>query len=82
MSHFRNKRGVEVDVVLSHRRRGVVGVEVKAKNSLRKADFRGLDALAEVASARWLRGIVLYQGGELLPVGEHWAVPISALWRW
>jgi hypothetical protein len=45
-------------------------------------DFKGLRALAEDAGRRWVCGVFLYCGSELLPFGENLAaMPISALWR-
>jgi hypothetical protein len=38
--------------------------------------------LAVDAGKRWVRGIVLYTGPELLPFGGNLAaMPVSALWR-
>ena len=45
-------------------------------------DFKGLKALTDDARRRWVRGIVLYSGSEMLPFGGNLvAMPISALWR-
>lgn len=79
--HFRNHRGQEVDLVLEWNGQ-VVGVEVKAARSLGLRDFSGLKALKALAGERFLRGVVLYGGEELLAVEEGlYAVPIPALWR-
>lgn len=79
--HFRDKRGNEVDFVLEHRDRRVVGVEVKKARSVQLADFRGLRKLAAAAGERFTRGIVLYSGTETLPFGPRFvAVPLAALW--
>jgi hypothetical protein len=41
-----------------------------------------LRALADDAGRRWVRGIVLHSGSELLPFGDNLAaLPVSALWR-
>lgn len=82
LSHFRDKRGREVDIVIDGRRRGVVGVEVKAKYGLGADDFRGLDRLREVTGPRWTAGVVLYQGQDVVAFGDHVAIPIQALWEW
>lgn len=60
--HFRQAAGQEVDLVLEDSAGGVVGIEVKASATITGQDFRGLRALAEVAGARFRRGIVLYTG--------------------
>ena len=45
-------------------------------------DFKGLRALADIAGAKFRRGIVLYTGREVAPFGpELYAVPLAALWQ-
>jgi hypothetical protein len=81
--HFRSSVGQEVDLVLETRSGRLVGVEVKAAASLGPADFRGLEALAEVAGRDLHRGIVLYTGDQVVPFGpRRHAVPVRALWEW
>ena len=83
LSHFRDKGGREVDIVLDGgRRRGVIGIEVKAKYGLSPKDFRGLQQLKKVAKAEWNTGIVLYQGESIIKHEDNWAIPIQALWEW
>ncbi len=79
--HFRTDQGQEVDAVLEDRAGRVVGIEVKARATVTARDFRGLDALAEVAGERFLLGLVLHPGGHAVPFGDRrWAVPLSLLW--
>ena len=79
--HFRTHAGREVDLVLENAGGQVVGVEVKAAQTIRGSDFAGLRALAEQAGERWRRGVVLYTGREWIPFGENLhAAPVSALW--
>jgi predicted AAA+ superfamily ATPase len=79
--HFRMHAGQEVDVVLEDPSGRVAGIEVKASASLSGADLRGLRALQEAAGDRFVRGVVLYLGDELLPFGERLvAAPMTALW--
>jgi hypothetical protein len=60
----------------------LVGIEVKAGTTVTVDDFKGLRALASDAGKRWVRGILLYAGSEMLPFGENLiAMPVSALWR-
>lgn len=81
--HFRTGGGQEVDLVLESRSGRVVGVEVKAAASLGPGDFRGLEALADVAGRDFHRGIVLYTGNQVVPFGQRLhAVPVHALWGW
>jgi predicted AAA+ superfamily ATPase len=79
--HWRTHGQQEVDLVLEAGGR-LVGIEVKAGTTVTMDDFKGLRALAEDAGRRWVRGIVLHSGSELLPFGDNLAaLPISALWR-
>jgi hypothetical protein len=44
-------------------------------------DFKGLRHLLETEAAIFQRGIVLYAGREVVPVGEKlWAAPLSLWW--
>lgn len=46
----------------------------------RPADAAGLVALAEAAGERCLRGVLMYAGDQLLPLGQRiWAVPLGAV---
>ena len=80
--HFRTTTGREVDVVLEAPDGRVVGVEVKAAVSLADGDLKGLRTLAEAAKDKFVRGVVLYRGEQVIPFAPNLAaVPISALWR-
>jgi hypothetical protein len=80
--HFRDKDGVEVDLVLERGGRELVGVEVKAAATVMASDFRGLRKLREAAGKRFAAGVVLYDGEASLGFGEGlFAVPIRALWE-
>jgi hypothetical protein len=79
--HFRDHPGHEVDFVLEAPGGGkIVGIEVKGKAALGADDFRGLDILAEGASEKYHRGIVLYAEPEVLPLGgDHRALYVAWL---
>jgi predicted AAA+ superfamily ATPase len=80
--HYRSHTGQEVDLVLEDRRGRLVGIEVKARQSLERRDVAGLVGLAEALPDRFHRGIVLYTGRETVPLGEKLvACPFEALWR-
>lgn len=80
--HFRTQAGREVDLLLEDARGRIVGLEIKAGETLRGEDFRGLRALGDAAGARFLRGVVLYGGAEPVAFGPRLlALPIEALWR-
>jgi predicted AAA+ superfamily ATPase len=79
--YWRTVAGQEVDIVLEDSAGHLVGVEVKASASLRPGDIRGLHALTEAAGKRWIRGIVVYTGAEVIPfAGNLHGVPVSRLW--
>ena len=62
--------------------RGLAGVEVKAAATVTAADFRGLRKLKEAAGARFLGGVVLYDGDMSVGFGDSlYAVPVRALWE-
>lgn len=80
--HFRTAAGREVDVVLEAPGGRVVGIEVKASASIDRRDFFGLEALAEAARRKFVRGVVVYLGDQVVPYGRDlWALPISELWH-
>ncbi len=80
--HFRDKDGVEVDLVLERGAQELAGVEVKASATVTDADFRGLRKLRGAAGQRLVCGVVLYDGELALRFGERlYAVPLRALWE-
>ena len=79
--HYRDRDGYEVDAVLEHASGDVVAIEVKAAETVRSADFRGIRHLARRLGDQLVVGIVLYAGAQPLPFGDRLrALPISALW--
>jgi predicted AAA+ superfamily ATPase len=80
---FRTHAGQEVDVILERAAgRGVVGIEVKASSSVQPRDFKGLEWLRDGVGARFVRGVVLHTGEDVVPFGDRlWAMPVDALWR-
>ena len=80
--HFRNKDGIEVDIVLERSGRQVAGVEVKSASTVTKADFKGLSRLKDGLGSNFIGGALLYDGETLTSFGEGmYAVPISMLWE-
>lgn len=79
---YRDKDQVEVDFVVETSAGQIVGVEIKAAASVSVGDLAGLKKLATLAGKKFVAGVVLYDGGDTLPIGNQlWAVPISTLWR-
>lgn len=78
--HYRTARGEEADLVLERGGR-IVGIEVKAGESVGSDDFRGLRSLAEAAGEDFAAGVVLHTGRGAAPFGPRLhALPVSALW--
>ncbi len=81
LSHYRDRRGNEVDLVVEHAGGDVVGVEVKASATPRLRDAAGLALLRDRLGKRFRRGVLLHLGSESAPLGERIdAVPLAALW--
>ena len=79
--HFRTEGGAEVDLVIEDRAGRLVGVEVKGTATLRPQHFAGLKALKEAAGERFVRGVVVYLGTEVVPFGEHLhGLPVGQVW--
>lgn len=80
--HFRDRDGVEVDLVLERGGGWVAGLEVKASATVIPSDFRGLRKLREAAGNRFAAGVVLYDGEITASFGDGlFAVPVRALWE-
>lgn len=80
--HFRREgeSGGEVDLVLESAGK-IVGIEIKLSSIVRPDDIKGLLSLKESAGKAFQKGIVLYMGDKMLPLGEGLrAVPLPALW--
>lgn len=79
--HYRDRDGYEVDAILEHAAGEVVAIEVKAAETVRGEDFRGIQRLARRLGDQLLAGIVLYAGRQPLSFGKGLrAWPIAALW--
>ena len=79
--HFRTAAGSEVDVVLEKADGSVAGVEVKASATVGTSDFAALQELRDQLGRKFIAGVVLYTGDQLVPFGDKlWLVPLPALW--
>lgn len=78
--HFRAGTS-EVDIVLEGPASSVVGIEIKHADTVGASDFTGLKELRDKLGDRFIRGVVLYTGQQVIPFGDKlFAVPVSALW--
>lgn len=79
--HYRDRDRYEVDAILERASGEVVAIEVKAAETVRSEDFRGIRHLASRLGDQLLAGIVLYAGQHALPFGDRLrAWPIATLW--
>lgn len=79
--YYRDHDKMEVDFVIENAAGDVIGVEVKSTAMVKADSLRGLHRLAEAVGSRFTKGIVLYDGTEALPLGDHLqAVLLSSLW--
>ncbi|WP_433512576.1 ATP-binding protein [Nonomuraea sp. CA-143628] len=79
--HYRDRDQYEVDGVLENNAGEIVAIEVKAAETVRGDDFRGLRHLKRRLGDRMLAGFVLYCGPESLSFGDGLScLPVSALW--
>lgn len=79
--HYRTSSGDEVDVVLEDKSGKIIGIEVKGSTQVTPNDFKGMRSLQEKAGNKFIMGVVLYAGSQIVPFGETlFAMPISSLW--
>ena len=71
-----------VGVVMTRGRKNW-GIEVKAAASVTSRDGRGLARLADQCGKDFERGILFYEGRDMLPLTDKrmLAVPLSELWE-
>lgn len=82
LSHFRDSRGNEVDIVVELADGGIWGIEVKSSQTLRQDHFTSLELLREKLGERFRGGVVLSFHPSTMPMGPRlWAMPVSALWE-
>lgn len=80
--HMRTAKGAEVDFVIEGADGRSAAVEVKSSATVRRSDFKHLAGMRDrLGEERFVRGVVLYAGGERLSFGERLeAWPLSTLW--
>jgi predicted AAA+ superfamily ATPase len=79
--HYRDRDRYEVDALLESAAGEIVACEVKAAETVRSEDFRGIQRIQRQIGDQLIAGIVLYAGQSPLSFGERLrAWPISTLW--
>jgi len=80
--HFRDRDGVEVDMVIERGAFELAGIEVKAAASISKPDFKGLRKIKAAYPDKFTFGAVLYDGEICGSFGDGmYIVPIRMLWE-
>ena len=79
--HFRTDTGHEVDFVLENRAGQVIGIEVKASETISPDDWKGLSVIESELEDKLVRSIIIYLGKEVMALSKkRVALPLSALW--
>lgn len=78
--YYRTRSGLECDVLLETEK-GLIGVEIKARDNATPSDAGGLRRIAAAAGDKWLGGMVVHSGTRLQPLCDPgiWSVPASRL---
>ena len=78
--YYRTRSGLEADLLLETER-GLIGVEIKARERVDASDAGNLRRIAAAAGEKWLGGMVVHAGSRLqsLCAPDIWAVPASRL---
>ena len=80
-AHFRDRSGVEVDIIIERPDGSVVAIEVKSARTVNKHDARGLTFLRDRLGERFQCGILFHTGPLTARLGDRvWAVPVASLW--
>ncbi|MDR1163029.1 MAG: ATP-binding protein [Candidatus Accumulibacter sp.] len=78
--HYRSQSGEEVDVLLEDRAGRVAAVEVKLAAGVAWRDVKGLTSLRDALGDRFIRGVVVYTGEEVVPMGDRiYALPVGMM---
>jgi len=80
--HFRDRNGLEVDLVIEFSDGHIFLIEVKATGTLRSEHSKQIKALGAKLGDRFIGGAVLTLVPNRISLGDNvWALPISALWE-
>lgn len=81
LSHYRDRRGAEVDLIVEARGR-VAAIDVKAGASVDEKAVRSLVDLRDKLGDRFVGGVVLHTGSAGQQLGDRLhSLPIAALWE-
>jgi len=83
VSHFNpvQNQGKEVDFIVESPNGKAIGIEVKLDSTINEKDWSNMNTLQETLGERFLKGIIIYTGNDLVQVSRKiWAVPVQYLW--
>lgn len=79
--HFRDRHGLEVDLVLERADGAVLAIEVKSSSSYRGDQFTNLARFADRMAGRFVGGLVLGMAPSAYRYTDKlWGLPASVLW--
>ena len=79
--HYVRTRKHEIDFLITNERGRMLGIEVKARESVSTDDFEHLHWFGDLVGKENFRGVVLYAGHRVRSGGQGcFALPMSALW--
>jgi uncharacterized protein len=82
MSHYRDDKDREIDIMLETPDGRIVAVEIKAAIDVDERDFRHVAHLRDRLGDRFLNGVVIHCGTSPASWGDRLtSVPVSALWH-
>ena len=82
VSHFRDKDGVQVDLVLERSPGTVVGIGIKAGATAHPGDFTGLRRLGAATGDSFACGILVHDGDRIQQASDRlFAMPVKMLWE-
>ncbi len=78
-SFYRTRSGMEIDL-LCKTNRGIMGIEIKSRDTVATSDYSNLRAVGKALGDEWLGGLVVYRGDEIAKLDESiWAMPSTRL---
>ncbi|MFT4262470.1 MAG: ATP-binding protein [Nocardioides sp.] len=81
ISHFRDRAGAEVDLILETPDGRIAAIEVKATSRVHRTDNRWLSQLRDKLGTRFTGGLILHTGITAGPFGDRIAaIPIETIW--
>ena len=77
---YRTRSGCEVDVLIETPK-GIIGLEVKARETVDGTDVRALRDVASALGPAWIGGLCVYRGREVRRLGDPalWAIPATRM---